>query len=110
MTTDFYAAEDILVTNLSKLWQEIINAESRAGIVSLDQSTQGRLSRVDAIQQQAMALANIESKKILIRKVEAAIERCHRGNYGICCGCGERISAERLGYDPATPFCQDCAK
>ncbi|MCE5387604.1 MAG: TraR/DksA C4-type zinc finger protein [Acidithiobacillus sp.] len=28
----------------------------------------------------------------------------------MCYGCGEPISAERLAYDPATPFCQDCAK
>ncbi len=110
MNPEFQAVEEMLRANLIQLQEEIINAQSRAGIVSLDQSAQGRLSRMDALQQQAMALANIESKKTLIRKIEAAIERCQKGNYGICCGCGEPISAERLAYDPATPFCQDCAK
>lgn len=103
-------AMNLLIFQLSTLKKEIENAQSGAAIVTLDQTTQGRLSRVDAMQQQVMALSNIERKKILIRKTEAAIDRCRLGTYGICCRCGKHISADRLQYDLATPFCKECTK
>ena len=41
-----------------------ISAEAR-GAVELDQASVGRVSRIDAIQQQAMALANEQAEKLI---------------------------------------------
>ncbi len=76
--------------------------------VLVDQSTQGRLTRADAMQQQATAIALVERKKLALKKVDAALARCYSGTYGICCDCGELISRERLAADPSTPFCSQC--
>jgi len=77
--------------------------------VQLDQSAQGRLSRMDAMQQQAMAASQVQRLSAELRKVEAALDRLAAGTFGTCCRCGETMTPERLEADPAAPFCQDCA-
>lgn len=83
-------------------------AESRAP-VELDQASVGRLSRMDALQQQAMAQAQSRRRKNALARIRAALERARRGEYGDCIGCGEEIEARRLELDPAAPLCLACA-
>lgn len=78
--------------------------------VELDQSRVGRLSRMDALQDQAMALETERRREIEIRRIGAALDRVESGNYGYCLTCGEEIEAKRLELDPATPVCIDCAR
>jgi len=78
--------------------------------VELDQASVGRLSRMDALQGQAMAQAVERRRHDEIARVEAALARLAEGEYGACVSCGEDISEERLRLDPATPLCLDCAK
>lgn len=81
-----------------------------AGTVELDQQRQGRLSRMDALQQQAMARAE-QGRVVLQRKrIEAALQRIERGVYGDCARCGEPIAEARLKADPAAPLCTACAE
>jgi len=78
------------------------------GTVTLDQSRVGRLSRMDALQQQAMASSLKERMQRGEKRIRAALARTNAGSYGKCCQCGDEISIERLNADPATPFCSDC--
>lgn len=78
--------------------------------VELDQSRVGRLSRMDALQDQAMALEMERRREIEIRRIEAALGRVESGEYGYCLTCGEEIEPKRLELDPATPTCIDCAR
>jgi DnaK suppressor protein len=87
---------------------ELRQAELSAAPVQLDQASQGRLSRMDAMQQQAMAMSHAQRLRTELRKVEAALDRLEAGTYGICCRCGEAMSPERLEADPAAPFCLQC--
>ena len=80
-----------------------------AATVELDQSRVGRLSRMDALQGQAMAQATAERKQIEIRRIEAALKRVDDGDYGYCLACDEPIAEARLMADPSTPLCLDCA-
>lgn len=77
--------------------------------VELDQTSVGRVSRMDAMQVQAMALATERRRHDEARRVEAAIKRIDDGDYGYCIGCGEEISAKRLSVDPTIPTCIACA-
>lgn len=77
--------------------------------VTLDQTSVGRLSRMDAMQVQAMALATEQKRGVEIRRIEAAIRRIDEGEYGFCLTCGEEIAAKRLAVDPATATCVRCA-
>ncbi|MCW8125981.1 TraR/DksA family transcriptional regulator [Microbulbifer halophilus] len=77
--------------------------------VALDQSSVGRLSRMDALQQQAMAVDNRQRAERELRRIEAALHRCDDGSYGYCVSCDEPIDPRRLELDPAAPLCIECA-
>ena len=80
-----------------------------AAVVELDQTKIGRLSRMDAMQAQAMAQASGERRKAMLRDIEAALQRIDDGSYGICCDCDEPINPKRLEFDPTAPRCVGCA-
>jgi len=61
-------------------------ASNAAQPVELDQNRVGRLSRVDAMQGQAMAQANVERQKILLTEIERALAEIESGEYGRCVG------------------------
>lgn len=84
------------------------SADARA-TVQLDQASVGRLSRMDAMQQQQMALAEQRRRQQTLRRIEAALRRVEDGSYGQCTGCGEPIAAARLRMDPAVALCLACA-
>lgn len=75
--------------------------------VDLDLSI-GRLSRVDALQQQAMAKANREGHQRRLVLIDAALRALKSGRYGLCRSCEEAISLRRLEARPETPFCIEC--
>lgn len=100
----------MLETRLATLREELARTAAAASPVELDQTTQGRLSRMDAMQQQAMAASLAERLRTEIRKTGAALDRVTNGSYGECCRCSDEIAPARLAADPATPFCAGCAK
>lgn len=85
-----------------------MSVQSRAP-VELDQSSVGRVSRIDAIQGQAMALAAERSREAELARIESALARVESGDYGYCIKCDEEIAEARLKFDPALPTCVDCA-
>ena len=78
--------------------------------VELDQSRVGRLSRMNALQDQAMALETERRRALELRRIEAAIARIEAGDYGYCLGCDDELSERRLELDPAATLCVDCAR
>lgn len=85
-----------------------ISAESRDP-VALDQQSVGRLSRMDAMQQQAMSKATEAARARDLLRVEAALRRLRDGEYGYCEECGEEIPDGRLKIDPMAERCVGCA-
>lgn len=84
-------------------------AEADRAPVELDQTSVGRLSRMDAIQVQAMALASEQRRKTELQRVRSALERIDSEDFGYCDVCGEEIAAARLENDPAVRTCICCA-
>ncbi len=85
------------------------SAESRK-TVELDQTMVGRLSRIDALQSQEMALEQERRRAVEVKRIEAALKRIEDGDYGYCITCGAEIPLKRLELDPAVPTCVDCAR
>ena len=81
--------------------------QSRAP-VSLDQQSVGRLSRMDAMQQQSMDLAKEERRAQRLAILAAALKRMDEDEFGYCLRCGEDIPPVRLDVDPAVTLCVDC--
>lgn len=94
--------EDILALNDTR--------KSAQSTVELDQSRVGRLSRMDALQQQAMAQASQNSIDRSLKAIEAALLRCDHGHFGFCEECDEPIAPKRLEYDPTVTCCIRCAE
>jgi DnaK suppressor protein len=78
--------------------------------VQLDRTGMGRLSRMDAMQEQAMAIELERRREVELARIDSALERLAEGEYGWCVTCGEAIEPRRLELDPATPLCLACAR
>ncbi len=77
--------------------------------VELDQQSVGRLARMDALQNQAMAQAGGRRRDVMAKRIAAALQRLDAGSYGDCLDCGEEIADARLAQDPTVPLCISCA-
>ncbi len=80
-----------------------------AAPVDLDEPI-GRLSRMEAMQQQAMTAANRRASERRLQMVRSALGRVAREEYGECVSCGEDIAPRRLEVRPEAPFCLVCAR
>ena len=78
-------------------------------VVELDQTSVGRLSRMDALQGQAMSRERGRRRSLELQKIAAALRRIDAGGYGYCLACDEPIAPQRLELDPAVTLCIDCA-
>jgi len=78
--------------------------------VELDQSMVGRLSRMDALQGQAMQLETERRRGIEVQRIDAALSRIANEEFGYCVTCGEGIEEKRLEHDPTAPTCIVCAR
>jgi len=79
-----------------------------ASVVELDQTAVGRISRIDAIQQQQMAAEQKRRNKLRMQQVAVALKTLAEGDYGFCKRCGEPIGYRRLKAKPESPCCVPC--
>lgn len=104
---------DALRTQLRALEQSLAGmldlSKDGARPVQLDQPI-GRISRIDAIQQQKMLAANRENSKRRLQRVRAALVSMERDDYGLCVECEESISYRRLEAKPESRFCLSCQR
>jgi len=95
-------------------WREDLQSTSEvrdqsSDTVHLDQQSVGRLSRMDALQSQALAKAGKERAEQQLKMIEAALKRIDNDDYGDCLECGEPINPKRLEIDPTTLHCIESA-
>jgi DnaK suppressor protein len=105
---------ETLREQLTELIAELENtlqasAETAAPVV-LDQSSVGRLSRMDAMQQQAMAKAMRQKAQLRLTQCKSALSAFDRDEYGLCRKCEEPIGYRRLSAKPEAPFCLECQR
>jgi DnaK suppressor protein len=105
--SDLQGHRDRLLTLRDELDALLAGTAEGSRPVDLDQPI-GRLSRVDAMQQQSMAAASHASAQRRRQQIEAALRRIDEGEYGECRSCGEPIESRRLDAFPETPFCVVC--
>lgn len=100
-----------LEADLRKLLHDLESVEDvrndGAKTVELDTAF-GRLSRMDAMQQQQMAKATRESHRLRLQLVQVALSLISRGEYGDCARCEEPIGYRRLKAKPESRLCLDC--
>jgi len=104
--TDWHQKLDQLRTEL-----ESLSADAAVGrkAVELDQARVGRLSRMDALQGQAMNKAIEARRSAQLKRIEAALARLKDGEFGYCIKCGDEIATKRLELDPTVAVCTSCS-
>lgn len=107
---DLEACKIRLIELRAQTAQLIELSKSSAQPVELDQTLVGRVSRMDAMQQQEMALATKRRRGLLLQQIEQALKRVDAGDYGYCAICDEEIAAKRLEANPVILTCVSCAK
>ena len=100
---------------LIELQLEELTADNELGqsvqkTVELDQQSVGRLSRMDALQSQAMAQAQQRRRNVLMGSLQAALQRLKQEEFGYCMECGDEIEDARLLANPAVLKCVACLK
>lgn len=101
LAADLHALRDELTASLAA-------AAASAKPVTLDQQAVGRVSRIDAIQQQQMAVASRERARTRLLLVKQALAGVADGRYGECRKCEEPIGFRRLEARPESPICLRC--
>ena len=84
------------------------NSQKNSAPVTLDQQSVGRVSRIDAIQQQQMAVANRDQDSVILKQINASLVRAENHEYGFCLECGEPIACARLQVQPYAENCVSC--
>lgn len=110
MTIDPKKVRKRLLARRTELAEQVEATAEERKPVEADQATVGRLSRMDAIQAQAMAQATERLRATEMHRIDAALARLDAGEYGLCVACGGEIDEKRLALDPAAPNCIACAR
>ena len=101
-------------TALLDLKQSLLQAQETGDqaeqTVELDQARVGRLSRMDAMQAQAMSKETGRRRRQKLLQIEAALRRLEKDDYGYCQECGDEIAPARLAVDPTVLLCIRCAE
>ncbi len=100
--------KSLLVQMHRDLEEQLSLSEAAIGIVTLDQTTIGRITRMDAMQQQSMAAFTREKAALRLRKVTLALHNMDHDEYGYCKKCDELIALPRLLAQPEANLCLSC--
>ncbi len=96
---------------LLSLRKELVNQQEQAidstKAVAPDDAI-GRLTRLDAMQQQGMAIEERRRREVRLQQIAAALAAMESEDYGFCRRCQEPIGYRRLGAKPESPFCLPC--
>lgn len=98
---------EILQDSLEEIEEYLTKTEESAVAVSPDKSL-GRLSRMEAMQDQQLILEARRRKKMQKVAVLSALQRIENGQFGVCIFCGKPIASERLEVAPESSNCVSC--
>jgi DnaK suppressor protein len=100
----------IVADELSAIGELMENAAQELRPLQLDQQSTGRLTRMDAMQQHAMAEEAQRRRKLRQLQLKQTLKRMDEDEYGYCADCGDEIPDGRLDIDPTFHLCVKCAK
>ena len=106
---DIASIKKRLIEQRDALLEVSESSKESANTVELDQTRVGRISRMDALQAQAMAKESNRRRQLALQRIDGALKRIEAGDYGYCAVCDEQIMVDRLKADPAALLCIGCA-
>jgi len=79
------------------------SAEPATGSQQLEESA-------DEVEEYMTLLPIEHSLELRLQKINWALEKLEKGEYGKCKKCGKEIGQEKLEISPETELCSDCQK
>ena len=110
MEPKFTKYKKLIELQLEELTADNELGQSAQKTVELDQQSVGRLSRMDALQSQAMAQAQQRRRDAHKQALQAALRSLAEDEFGYCMECGEEIEEARLFANLAGLKCVACLK
>ena len=107
MDTDRF--KELLLQQQQELLEVLESGKNAAGTVMLDQTSVGRVSRMDALQSQAMMKELARRREQSLHEISKALKRIDSGDYGYCEKCSEAIAVKRLQINPVALYCIACS-
>lgn len=92
----------------AELNEQLQISKQATDVVELDQTMVGRVSRMDAMQQQSMALSTREKANLKLDEVKTALRTMTGDDYGYCRRCDDLIAFQRLLARPEARLCITC--
>lgn len=99
---------EVILDKMEETREEIEQLEELTKPIKPD-NAYGRLSRMDAINNKTINDAALREQKSRLQKLERAMKKMEKGNYGVCIKCGDDIPLGRLTFMPWTAKCVKCA-
>ncbi len=103
-------ARRMLMVRREEVVRSLEQVEEAAAPVDADPQRVGGTSRIDEMQQRAIATDAARRRRRELMRIDSALERVASGEYGHCLACGAAIPEARLDLDPAIVLCLDCAE
>lgn len=100
--------QQTLLRTLTRLERSVTTHGSASRPAEMDQTCIGRLSRIEALQNQGFTQGLKERERIQLEQVLDALRRIEDGSYGTCAACRVAIPFERLLVFPETRTCTRC--
>ena len=110
MEAKFTKYKKLIERLLQELTAEDELGQSSQRTVELDQQSVGRLSRMDALQSQAMAQAQQRRRDVLKSSLIFALQRLEEGEFGYCADCGDEIEEAQISASLVIMKCMSCLK
>jgi len=104
-----HAYRPAIAARMAEIARELAAMSESTEAIAPDDAI-GRLSRLDSMQHQQMALAGKHRLEEERARLVAAAFRIDEGTYGRCLLCGADIAGERLEYQPDAATCVPCAQ
>lgn len=98
-----------ILAEIERLERSMRKTEKDLKPIALDQTAVGRLSRIDALQNQGLTKNLSERQQVKLGQLAEALRRMERGTYGVCVECGGPIPYDRLLVFPEAATCVACA-
>jgi len=108
--TELVELRELLISRRDALRAAARTNDAATAVVELDQARIGRLSRMDAMQSQAMSVEIKRRNDRELVAIKAALARMDDEDYGECLHCGEAIAMARLRANPVATLCIECAE
>ena len=100
--------EERLIELAHELDALISQSKQRAKPVTLDQSKVGRLSRMDAMQGQALAVAGLSRVLAQQSEIQRKLRLLNSTEFGLCEECNQLIPFQRIFLNPLANYCVGC--